>query len=286
MTKLRPFLTNGRKTNERIKLMSANSVKTTDIGLKKSYVAPITAQPEGSFPTYGTAMAGPENKKITEALTMADGELYVDSHIGEQVSEFRKCDLTVDTRGFTDDLNHELFAMDYTDGVLTRGRDDTPQPHGFSFAHQIMSDGVRWFEGVHYPVFIAKLGNDSYETAENNIKFGGYSAVFKCIEAKDAKKSWKRTEKFATEAEADLWAQTQLGYATAYLVSIAKSGSGVVSPIGNRMVASAGSLEITFGETPTNLYDDGVDVTASVSAKKYTLSNISANHNIVAVFTA
>ena len=47
---------------------------------------------------------------------------------------------------------------------------------------------------------------------------------------------------------------------------------------------SGGSLELVFDVTPTALYDNGEDKTSSVTSKKYKLTNVTEDHDIVVAF--
>jgi len=68
-------------------------------------------------------------------------------------------------------------------------------------------------------------------------------------------------------------------------VQVNGAGAGeAATPAGVTAVASEGAFELTITGTATALYDNGTDSIASVSAGKYTLASVTANHKIAVIF--
>ncbi|WP_054696641.1 InlB B-repeat-containing protein [Geotalea toluenoxydans] len=76
-------------------------------------------------------------------------------------------------------------------------------------------------------------------------------------------------------------------FAKLYNVTASTNGNGTITPISTATTYGGSS---TFAITPadgyllTSLTDNGVDVTASVSNNSYTITNVTANHTVMATF--
>lgn len=256
--------------------------KELKYGAKHPCWGPITEQTEGALPTYGTGMVMSELSKVAETLNFAEGEIYFDDELSEQVSEFRSGGLAVDHKGMEDSVLSQVYGSAINDGVLEDGGADNPPLGGFAFYTKIREAGVTSFRGIHYPVVQAKIAGETYDTKGNAITLAGAQTVFTVYQAKTGK--WRRRKRFTTEADAKLWVESCVGVAAAHLIEISVSGTGTVIPIGNKMVKGGEDLEISVGSA-TKVYDDGEDVTLSVTGGKYTLTDVSAPHKIAVIFT-
>jgi hypothetical protein len=263
--------------------MNIMAAKELKYGAKHPCWAPIVTQPENALPTYGTGLVMSELSKVAETLNFAEGEIYFDDELSEQVSEFRSGGLTVDHKGMEDATLEQIYGSQINDGVLEDGGADNPPLGGFAFYTKIREAGVTSFRGIHYPVVQARIAGETYDTKGNAITLAGGQTVFIVYQSKTGK--WRRRKRFATEADAKLWVEAQVGVTEAHLIEITISGAGEVIPSGNIMVADGEDLEINVG-TATKVYDDGVDVTASVVGGKYTLTNVLAAHKIAVIFTS
>ena len=87
---------------------------------------------------------------------------------------------------------------------------------------------------------------------------------------------------FATEAQADAWLRAQFGTATGYVVSVTCHG-GSVEPAA-MFVESGEDAVLTFSSAPSAVFDNGQDVTASLSGAVYTISGVSAAHQVIAIW--
>lgn len=259
------------------------AAKELKYGARLPCWAPITTEGAGVLPTYGTGSVISELAKVTEVINWATGEAYYDDELSEEISEFRSGTATVDHKGMEDTALEAIYGSTITDGVLEDGATDSPGYGGFAFYYSILDGGVTSYRGVHYPKLKAKLSGETYDTKGNAITLAGGQTIFTVFQADNG--IWRRRKRFTTAADAELWAKAAVGVVTAFEVNISVSGTGTVSPIGAKMVATGGTLAITVG-APTKVYDNGIDVTASVADLKYTLTNVLADHDIAVVYTA
>lgn len=186
-------------------------IRKTVMGASKPYWALIDTETDGSLPTYSGGMAFSEFIKLTESINKAETEFYSNDALSENTSEFKYCELTYDNKGLTDEIMAAIFGMDYTEGVLTYGGDDTAPMGGFGYYRTLMDNGVKYYEGVFYPKVKASLGNDTTDTKGENVTFSGATTSMMAYQCKDEKKTWKKTEIFQTASEAEAWVKTQLG---------------------------------------------------------------------------
>ena len=73
-----------------------------------------------------------------------------------------------------------------------------------------------------------------------------------------------------------------------HAVNVQVNGAGTTgeaaTPVGVTYVAAAGSFELTITGTATALYDNGVDLVASIAGAASTLTNVPAAHEIAVIF--
>lgn len=184
-------------------------VRKTQMGATDPVWAPITSEEGNALPKYGTVMDFSEFEKVTEALTQAEARYYSNDAMSESTAEFSYCTLTYSHKGMTDELNSAIYGADYTDGEVTYGGDDNPPLGGFGFHRTIMDKGVKYYEGVFYPRVKASLTGGEYATKGENVTFVGETTTLIAYECKDAKRTWKKTQLFATAEEAKAWVRTK-----------------------------------------------------------------------------
>jgi hypothetical protein len=258
------------------------AAKELKYGAKYPCWAPITTEGAGVLPTYGTGIVMSELSKVVEAINFAEAEAYYDDTLSEEISEFRSGTATVDHKGMEDTTLELVYGSKITGGVLEDAATDNPGLGGFAFYTKIRDGGVTSYRTVHYPKVKAKITGETYDTKGSAITLAGGQTTFTIFQADNG--VWRRRKRYTTEADAELWVKNAVGVAVAYEVNIATSGTINVSPLGSKMVATGGNLAIAVG-VPTAVYDNGVDVTSSVAAQTYTLTNVLANHNIVVIKT-
>lgn len=251
-------------------------------GAKYPCFAPIETEPENGMPTYGTGAPIGKLVKADLSVTLASGELYADDELDEQASEFASGALAVETNDIEDNTASEIYGAKVVDGEVRYNKGDTAPHGGFAYYKSLMRKGKKYFKGFFYPKVKAALGNDNAATRGSSITFSTALTTFTVFAPEVG--DWRITKTFDNEAAARGWVQSKLNVANLHPVEIAASGAGAVTPKGVVFVADGGSLELGFDTAPTMLYDNGEDKTSSVTSKKYKLTNVTEDHDIVVAF--
>lgn len=253
-------------------------------GTRYPCMAVITAEADNALPTYSPGFILSKIAKITDTPNIISAEAYYDDALEESVSEVRSRALAVDTKELDDTAVGALYGAKIENDEVQYGNDDNPPFIGFAYYRHTSIDGVDSFQGIYYPKAKAIPGAVTHTGKGNAIVLEGQTINLTAFACKTGKN--KYTRRFTTEADAKAWVDSKLSVGVYYAVDIAVSGTGVVSPIGTRFVASGGTLAISIGGTVTALYDNGIDEKASIAAGKYTLSDVTEAHNIAAIYTA
>lgn len=252
------------------------------IGFKRFYWAKQATEPETSVPTYEKGMQLGKAVSCNVAVTNAEGELYADDQLAEYAAEFSSAQLTAQVDNIPLEKQAMLYGAQYVDDELLHNSNDTPPYGGVGGFQTLMVEGKRKFRAWVFTKAKAAIPDEDSTTRGNNISFGTQPVDMKIMAPKFG--PWKRTKEFDTEAAADAYVQTALNVGEWFTAQIMLMGEGTASHNGIVSVASGETLEITFTNTPTKLYDNGSDVTSSVASKKYTLSSVNENHKICAIF--
>jgi phi13 family phage major tail protein len=265
--------------------MSVATVRELKYGARMPIVAPILSEPEGALPTYGAGMRLSKLVKSTESFTYKTGDFYADDENVASKEIFDKGDVTIDHTGMTDDVMVAVMGVTKdADGAIRYNGDDDPPNVGYGFIAALDDNNISYYMVVWYPKCKPTMTSDSFETAGSSIKYSGKQSKFKVFRANTG--DYKITKKFDNLAAAQAWIETKLNVATWYYVNVSVSGTGTVSPVGHRAYPAGEDVEITIGGSPAKVYDDGADVTSSVTGGKYTITNLAANHNIAVIYTA
>ncbi len=251
-------------------------------GAKYPCFAKMLTEPNNALPTYDTGIA--LGKLVTAALTvnLASGEYHADNEQVEELSEFINGSLQLDTDDMLDSIDALIQGATMEGDMVGYDADDTPPWGGLGYYKTLLRNGVKYFKAFFYPKVKASLGNDTATTKGSSITFSGKSTPF--VIKKPAFGKWLYTETFASESAAKAWIDTKLSVAEWHLVNIAKSGEGTVAPLGKRYVADAGSLDIAILGEPSAIYDNGEDITTSLTGGKITLSNVTEEHSVVVIY--
>ena len=251
-------------------------------GAKYPCFAPIETRPENGLPTYGTG--APLGKLVSANLTvnLASGELWADDALDEQESEFASGSIALETNDLEDSKASMIYGAKVVNQEVHYNKGDNAPRGGLAYYKTIKRKGVKFYKAYFYPEVQAALGNDNATTRGSSITFTTTSTTFTVFAPEDG--DMRITREFDDEQAARAWIQSKLNIANLYPVEIAKSGAGTVTPSGITFVPSGGSLELVFDVTPTALYDNGEDKTSSVTSKKYKLTNVTEDHDIVVAF--
>lgn len=252
------------------------------IGFKRFYWAKMKTEPETSVPTYEKGMRLGKSVSCNVAVANAEGELYADDQLAEYIAEFSSGQLTAQVDNITLDKQAAVYGAQFVDDELLHNVNDTPPYGGVGGFQTLMVEGKRKFRAWVYTKTKASIPDEDSTTRGNNVSFGTQPIDMKIMAPNYG--PWKRVKEFDTEAAADAYVQTWLNVSEWFKAQIMLMGEGTASHNGTVNVASGETLEITFSEAPTKLYDNGEDKTASLSGNKYTLADMSDDHKICAIF--
>lgn len=257
------------------------------LGMRRSYFAPITARTPGAHPTYGTVLDMGEAVLGHLAVTYASGDIYGDDAAQMHLSKFVSGQLDSETTCDELALSAAVYGRSYVDGVETSGEDDEPPAGGFGYIEPyVRKDQPPVFRAVFFYDVKAMPEQEKSDSDTRKGDFNPAMAAVSYFVTRDETGNWRDRKEFGSEAAADAWLMSKFGAAVGYAVTTRKTGVGTISPEGTVMVASGDNLEISFSATPTKLYDNSADVTASVSNKKYTITGAAGPHDLVAIFPA
>ena len=187
-------------------------------GAKGAMFAPFSGtEPNNALPTYGEAVSLGKLVSANVTVNMANGELYADDSLAENVTEFISASIAMETDDITDEVKRAVYgnAADTTEsptGELKYNTADAAPLGGLGYYKSLMVSGVRMHEGYYYPKVKAALGNDNAQTKGSSITFGTTSTTFTVFPA--ATGDWRITKRFSTEAEAVSWLEKKLGKTT------------------------------------------------------------------------
>lgn len=255
------------------------------IGFKYLAWGKMATEPADAVPTYETGKVLGKAVSSSLAITNAEGKLYADNTVAENISEFTSAMLTaeVDNIGLEDQAT--LYGATYSDNEIQFGATDNA-PYGGVGGVQVLSVGnTRKYRAWFFPKAKALVPDETDNTKTNSISFG--TQPLNLDIQPPAFGAWRYVKEFATEAAAKAYVDTKLGVAVWHAVNVQVNGATTgeaATPVGVTYVAAAGSFELTITGTATALYDNGVDLVASISAGKYTLSNVTAAHEIAVIF--
>lgn len=257
------------------------------IGMAYPAFAKIAGETTTALPTYDTGFVLGQALKADLTIAYAEGQMYADNKLVEDVSEFSSGSIAVETDNLTLPYMSVIYGADLTDDELGNGAEDTPPFGGFGYYQVLMVANVKKYRAFFYPKVKAKMGDETAATKSNSFTLGATPITLTVFKPNFGK--WRYVKEFTTEAAAQAYIQTKLSVAVWHPIDVMVSGAGAgegASPEGVTMVAAAGSFELTITGTCDALYDNGVESKISIVAGKYTLANVVAAHDIAVIFTA
>jgi hypothetical protein len=198
-------------------------MKGVKYGARYFQVAEIKKEKETGLPEYEnkTLLGGLRTCAIS--IQTASGELYGDDQLVLKVDEFVSGTADVETSDVDDDVLAAILGAKLDGKTIINSADDVPPMCGAAFfgvfkrtkddATGNAKKGDAYYRGVYLPKVQAQIGDDTYETKDNNIKFGANNLKFTIYATNDGK--WRMTERFADESAAIAWCDKKLGKATA-----------------------------------------------------------------------
>ena len=259
------------------------------IGMRISRYHPITAEPEGQRPTYGTALDMGAARTGTLTITTASVDIPGDDIVQVHMEQFVTGQLVAETDCDDLEINAVIFGHSYADGVEASSGDDTAPDGGYDFVEPIlMKDKSIVYRATALLKLTAQQATEQQNAATRPV--GSIEPKTKSITytvQECATREWRLRQEFEDEATAIAWLDAIFGGTGLYKITISKVGTGSVTPTGTVYVEGGETQVIQFGATdPTELLDNGVDVTSQISDHTYTLSNVSAAHTITATFAS
>ena len=180
---------------------------------KSSYpvIAPITAEPASTAPTYGTGMKIGKMISTTLAINTNEASLYGDDALAEYVAEFKDLDITLNITTLPAAAYEMLFgsAEDSTSHAIESTTTDEAKYVGYGFIKGEMVDGVTTYYTVWIPkVKFAPIGEDA-ETRGDSINWKTPSLSGKGMPGNDG--VWRVITPYTTEASAIAALKTKAG---------------------------------------------------------------------------
>ncbi len=255
------------------------------IGLAYPCWAPVVTESASELPTYGSGFALGKAVRADLSIQYAEGQLYADNVLAEDVSEFSSGTITTETDNLTIAQMGTIYGADIVDDELGNGDSDTPPFGGIGYYQVLMVNGVKKYRAFYYPKVKAKMGDETSQTKGNSFTLETTAVTFTVYKPEYGK--WRYVKEFSAESAAKAYIQNKLNVATWYPVNVQVQGAGVgesATPIGTTMVAAGEDFVLQVSGTPTALYDNGVESKTSISAGKYTVADVAAAHNIAVIF--
>lgn len=223
------------------------------------------------------------------SVTLANGEFYADDELTEEVSEFVKGSVAMETDEMADNVASVVYGASVANGELVDKTGDSAPEGDLAYYKSLMKDGVKYYRGFYYPCAKAALGNDNIQTKGSNITFQTENTAFTVKQ--DENGNWRYRKRFSDEASALAWVESKTGIGTAHRISVSVQNAGSdksVDKVGEFYVAAGESftLNITGYASVTQAYDNGTSVKTAITGGSgtYTLNNVSADHDIVIIF--
>lgn len=254
------------------------------IGMKYWGWAPFAGETTTALPTYTAGFKLGESIKADLKITNAEGQLYADDVVCEDVSEFSSGALTGEVDELTLAKQSTLYGASIVDGELGNGADDAPPFGGTAYSQYLQKSGVKRYRTFFYPKVKAKVPDDSAATKASSFTMGTEPLNMTIYQPLFGK--WRYVKDHANLAAAQAYIESKLSIATWYDINMLVTGAatGESATLSAPAVASGGTATVTLTGTITKLYDNGTDVTASIADGVYTISNITAVHNIAVIF--
>lgn len=256
------------------------------VGLKHPCFAPIATEPAGSIPTYGSGISLGKAIAANLSVNFASGELDADDEIAEHEEEFRSGNIACETDEMQDAPATVVYGATSEGGEIKYNKNDTPPYGGFGYYRKKKRNNVAYWKGFFYPRVKATVGNENAQTKGQSISFQTNSTTLMVLPCKSG--DWRiLSEDLTSEAAAEAWVDSKLNVATWYAMKVMVQGDDISADIdGTRYFAEAANVPITITGTPTAVYDNGVEVSASIVDGVYTVTGIAADHEIFIVKTA
>lgn len=184
------------------------------IGLKYCMFAPIATEPEGALPTYDDIITVGKIITANLTLTFANGKLYGDDALIEEVNEFSSGAIELGVDDMTDEVLGAVYGCDVdtteaNKATVTYNVNDVPPFGGFGYVRKFIKNNVPRFVGYYYPKVRAVLGNESTSTKGESITWQTPTTTLTVFTANTG--DWRKQHTEETEEAAKAWVEQMLG---------------------------------------------------------------------------
>lgn len=255
-------------------------------GAKYICAAPIVSETASALPTYGSGFNIGALNEVAENLTFSTIKGYGDNRATHIRTDFTGGTVDVKVTDFPLEVRAKLDGATLTsDGQLDYSTADNAKPHGLAYYISMQEpDTGKTFHEVHFfPKAVSQRQNTTAQTVAETATYQYTSLKFEVQRPKYA--TYEEVFTFDDEAQAEACISSLLGVAAAHKVTVAKSGTAGVTPVGVTYVDENGSFELAIDGTVTALYDNGEDKKSAASGGRYSLKSITADHEIVVIAT-
>lgn len=160
-------------------------------------------------------------------VTLANGELYADDGLAEQISEFSSGSLAMATDNLADDTAATVYGASVSDGVVTYNKNDTPPEGVLGYYKSLMISGVKKFRAYIYPRAKASIGSDNAQSRGNNITFQTSQTNFTIFDNDNG--DWRKTKEFNREADVRAYVASECSISGAGSVNLSALTIGTLA---------------------------------------------------------
>lgn len=256
------------------------------MGLRYMAWAKMATEPTNAIPTYSAGLVLGKAVSTNLAVQTAEGELYADDMLSEYVSEFVSADFSAEVDNISLANQATVYGATYASDEFQASKSDVAPYGGVGGYQVLLINNVKKYRAWFFPKAIASMPDLDAATQGNSISFGTQPIKMKIMSPLYG--SWYYVKEFTTAAAAQAYIDSKLGVAVWHAIDVQVQGAGVGeggTPMGVTYVANAAAFTLTIAGTATKLYDNGVDVTASIAAGAYTLASVTAAHSIALIYS-
>lgn len=260
------------------------------IGMRYSFWWPIISEPAAAHPIYGSKVDMGTAKKGVVTINTSAFDYYGDDINLMHDETYVSHQVDAETSLNDLELNATLYGHKYEDGLETSSVDDTAGLGAYGFIESIIKrDKSKVYRATFLYRNTAILSSEKQEPETKEASTNPKNYAFSLSGSADNLGAWRERYEFNTEADALAFLDACARQGDRYRVSLQIVGNGTAVPApGATYVDAGGDLEINFGAVPAAVYDTvgdtTTDITDSLVSKKLTLSNLDADHKLVAVF--
>lgn len=255
------------------------------MGLKYLAVAEVATEPAAAVPTYKAGLVLGKMVSANLSITNSEGEIHADDMLAEYVSEFASADFTAEVDNITLANQAMVYGATFEGDEFRASNNDVAPYIGLGGYQVLMVGGARKYRAWFFAKGRASIPDWDAATKGSSISFGTQPIKVKIMPPTFG--AWYYLKEFDTEAGAKAYIDTKLGVRAWHEMSVQVQGAGKnegATPAGATFVAAGEDFVLTLTGTPTAIYDNGAEVTASISGGKYTVEGAAEDHAIAVIF--